>query len=302
MRYPGFYHEVENRYMIKVKLILLLTILITKLSVAQYYEAGVGIGLSLYYGDLNAPDLSTNLTNSRFAIQGFARYLPHANYGVRANLMIGRLYGDDNKSKEQFQKTRNLRFHSILVEASVMGEYYLFGYDAREGTQLFSPYATAGVALFYFNPKADYQGQTYALQPLGTEGQGLPGMPSKYSRLSFAIPFGGGIKFKINDRWNFNVELLARKTFTDYIDDVSTNYVDINELSAANGPISAALSNRIGEALGSEPVNLPGGKRGGSGVDDYYFSFMIGVSANLETIFGIGKSEHTPDCPHYITN
>lgn len=269
-------------------------------SEAQYYEFGVGVGSTLYWGDLNAPDLSTNLSNAELGGQLILRYLPNKNIGLRANLTIGKFSGDDRNSRLEFQQIRNLRFTSIMVEGALMGEYYLFGYDAKEGTQLFSPYATAGLALLYFNPKADFNGETYALQPLGTEGQGLPGQAAKYSKLALAIPFGGGIKLKINDKYNFGVELLSRLTFTDYIDDVSTNYANTDDLLATYGPISQALGDRRNEALGLEnPLNTPGEQRGGATVNDYYFSIMFNFTANLESIFGLGKDKHSADCPRF---
>lgn len=267
---------------------------------AQYYEFGVGVGSAVYWGDLNAPDFSTNISKSEWASQIILRYIANKNLSYRANLTIGKLSGDDRNSSLEFQKIRNLRFTSVILESAAMVEYFVFDYDAKMGTQLFSPYLTAGVGFLYFNPKADFEGETYELQPLGTEGQGLPGMPAKYSKLALAIPFGGGVKFKVNDRYNFGVEILSRRTFTDYIDDVSTTYANTDDLLATYGPISQGLADRRNEALGLEdPLNTPGSKRGGETVDDYYFSLMFNFTANLESIFGIGKGEHSPDCPRF---
>lgn len=268
-------------------------------SSAQYYEFGVGLGSTLYYGDLNAPDLSTNLSNAEFGGQLMLRYIANKNIAFRANLTFGKLSGDDRKSRLEFQKIRNLRFTSILLEGALLGEYYFFGYNAKAGTQIFSPYVTAGLGFVYFNPKSDLDGETYALQPLGTEGQGLPGQPDKYSKVALAIPFGGGVKIKINDRYNFGIELLSRKTFTDYMDDVSTTYANTDDLFATYGAVSAALADRRGEALGVPALNTPGAQRGGAGVDDYYFSIMFNLTANLESIFGIGKGSGSVDCPRF---
>ena len=274
-------------------------ILLSFNSSAQYYEFGGGLGATLYYGDLNAPDLNTNLGNSKFGGQLMLRYIATKNIAVRANLTLGKLSGDDRRSDLEFQKIRNLRFSSLMVESALLGEYYFFGYDAKTGTQLFSPYVTAGFGFIFFNPKTDLNGETYELQPLGTEGQGLPGQAAKYSKVALAIPFGGGVKMKINDRFNLGVELLARRSFTDYLDDVSTVYANTDDLFAVNGAISAALADRRGEALGIPQLNTPGAKRGGSGVDDYYFSFMINLTANFESLFGIGKGSGSVDCPRF---
>jgi len=268
-------------------------------SSSQYCEFGIGLGSTLYYGDLNAPDLSTNLGNSEFGGQLILRYIAKKNMVIRANLTLGKLSGDDRKSELEFQKIRNLRFTSLVVEGALLGEYYIFGYDTKASSQLFSPYFTVGFGFFHFNPKSDLNGEIYNLQPLGTEGQGLPGQVGKYSKMALAIPFGGGVKIKINDKYNFGIELLARRSFTDYIDDVSTVYANTEDLFANYGEISAAFADRRGEALGVPQLNTPGFKRGGSGVDDYYFSFMFNLTANLESIFGLGQGSGSIDCPRF---
>ena len=268
-------------------------------SSSQYCEFGIGLGSKLYYGDLNAPDLSTNLGNSEFGGQLILRYIAKKNMVIRANLTLGKLSGDDRKSELEFQKIRNLRFTSLVVEGALLGEYYIFGYDTKASSQLFSPYFTVGFGFFHFNPKSDLNGEIYNLQPLGTEGQGLPGQVGKYSKMALAIPFGGGVKIKINDKYNFGIELLARRSFTDYIDDVSTVYANTEDLFANYGEISAAFADRRGEALGVPQLNTPGFKRGGSSVDDYYFSFMFNLTANLESIFGLGQGSGSIDCPRF---
>ena len=72
----------------------------------------------------------------------------------------------------------------------------------------------------------DYYSQWIDLQPLGTEGQGTTAYPDrkKYSRTQIAIPMGGGVKISLNDNLNIAFSFSARKTYTDYLDDVSTTY------------------------------------------------------------------------------
>ena len=124
----------------------------------------------------------------------------------------------------------------------------------------------------------------------------------KYKRISLAIPFGAGVKFKLNERINFSVDVLARKTFTDYIDDVSTNYVAFDELAAGNGEIAASLGNRIGEYLGQdEPVSVATGQqRGGADVTDYYFTGMVTITFKLNKNINLfGSHRHRTDCPKF---
>jgi hypothetical protein len=102
-----------------------------------------------------------------------------------------------------------------------------------------TPYVFVGVAVYHFNPYAyDTTGKKVYLQPLSTEGEGLPQYPGRkeYALTQLAIPFGGGIKFRITDRVVLAYEIGMRKLFTDYLDDVSNTYVSETVLLAAKGP------------------------------------------------------------------
>lgn len=268
---------------------------------AQYLEYGLGVGGAVYWGDLNAPDFGTNIGNTNLAVQGVAKLNFSRYFAAKANLLYGKLSGDDNRSFQEWQKQRNLSFTSSLVELAVLGEFHVFGYNFGEVNPI-SPYITAGLAGFHFNPKTTFQGNTVALQPLGTEGQGLPGFASKYSRVSLAIPLGAGAKLQLNERTNISVDIIGRWTITDYIDDVSTDYVAFDELAAGNGVLAAQLGNRIGEALGqSEPVSLPTGtKRGGASINDYYFTAMVTLTFKLNrNVQLFGRHRHRTDCPKF---
>jgi hypothetical protein len=112
-------------------------------------------------------------------------------------------------------------------------------------------YGFVGMGVFYFNPKGRLpNGEWTALYPLHTEGQGLPGGPKQYSRVSFCIPVGGYYKLTINKIWSIGVEFTYRKTFTDYIDDVGGAYYDPAKLLAAYGPLSAQMSD---PSIGLDP-------------------------------------------------
>ena len=267
----------------------------------QYLEYGLGIGTSVYWGDLNAPDFGTNIGNANLAVQGMAKLNFSKYLAVKANLLYGSLSGDDSRSFVDWQKQRNLDFNSSLLEFSVLGELHVFGYNFGEDNPI-SPYITAGLGVFHFNPKTTFQGSEVALQPLGTEGQGLPGFASKYSKVALAIPFGAGAKFQLTNTMNISLDILARRTFTDYIDDVSTNYVAYDELAAGNGVLAAQLGNRIGEFFGqSEPVSLPTGtQRGGAKINDYYITAMVTLTFKLNrNIQLFGGHKHRTDCPKF---
>ena len=306
-----FYQKILNFAIIcngllemRKHILILVVSLFTSLSLkSQYLEYGFGLGGVTYWGDLNAPDIGSNLSNTRLAVQGVAKLSFSEYFAAKANLLVGTLTGDDNKSFVEWQKQRNLNFKSRLVEFAVLGELHIFGYNFGIENPI-SPYITAGISAFYFNPTTELDGVTYDLQPLGTEGQGLPGFASKYNRLSIAIPFGAGAKLRVNDQVNISFDIIARRTFTDYIDDVSTNYVAFDELAAGNGVIAARLGNRVGEFLGQdEPVSFEtGAQRGGANIKDYYFSSMVTLTFKLNEnvqMFGKFKSKSRSDCPKF---
>lgn len=89
-------------------------------------------------------------------------------------------------------------------------------------------YVFTGINGFWFDPTAvaPSNGISYSLQPLGTEGQFVLPSRDPYSRVQVALPLGVGFAFRITDDINLNVELSYRRSFTDYMDDVSSTYVN----------------------------------------------------------------------------
>ena len=76
-------------------------------------------------------------------------------------------------------------------------------------------------------------------------GQGTPvNAAAPYGRVSVAVPFGMGYRWAVGRKMSVSLEVGFRKTFTDYLDDVSTTYADPNVLATYNGTLSAQLSNR----------------------------------------------------------
>jgi len=116
------------------------------------------------------------------------------------------------------------------------------------GRVSWTPYGFIGVAGFLNNPEAqapatDLQGNSLPeagkwvkLRPLGTEGQYSTLDPTDanygikpYKVAQIAIPFGIGIRLKLNQVMDFSAEWGFRYTFTDYLDDVSRNYVGLDK-------------------------------------------------------------------------
>ena len=282
------------------RFILIVTILFSVFlndSNAQKLEVGFGLGTSTYWGDLNSTDFTTNLKNSGLAVEVSGRAVYTRYLGVRVNLAFGNVNGNDNRATNLWQRERNLSFKSHILELAALGEFYFFEYDEET---VFIPYLTAGLSVFHFDPKTKLNGVEYRLQPLGTEGQKLPGYNKPYSLISSAVLFGAGAKLKLTDKLNLSVDIIARRAFTDYLDDVSTNYVNFNEFLSNGQVLTANLANRMHEFRGTnELLNIPtGAQRGGEKVKDYYFLTMVGIHFTVGDGFK-SKSGYKPNCPKF---
>ena len=143
----------------------------------------------------------------------------------------------------------------------------------------FTPYAFIGVAFFHFSPKTLYKTNWVDLHALGTEGQGINGYPEPYKLNQWDVPFGGGIRLSLSNHINFMFELGLRKTFTDYLDDVSGQYVDLDLLRQENGALASILSNRSLDESGNQ-IPLTGEPRGSS-AKDWYVLTGVRLSYNF---------------------
>ncbi len=247
---------------------------------AQEWDYGVWAGFSNYFGDLN--------TRTSFEYMGpgggaFARY----NMGTRFAWKNGFNYGSvsyaDEASPDPFQRARNLSFKSNILEITSQIEINFFRYEPRKDRFKFTPYLTFGISGFYFNPKAELDGEWIALQPVGTEGQNDPDSGKKpYSRFNFAIPVGGGFKYSFHPSWTLGVEIGVRKTFTDYLDDVSDVYPANVYSFAVSRNVAEALSDRSGEV--GEPIGVPGKQRGMDTKPDSFMFFGLSLSYTIPKI------------------
>lgn len=219
----------------------------------------LGIGASNFLGELGGAnqigtnfvrDLEFSATRPSFALG--MRYKFHKRWAVKGGFHYLLLSGNDKLTKEPFRQNRNLHFRSHVFELSVQGEFYftkeqqghIYKIKNAKGMKSYDWqfYLFGGVGAFYYNPQAKYRGNWVNLQPLGTEGQGLPGGPKKYSRVSICIPYGIGGKYAIDKEWSVGIEVGIRKTFTDYIDDVSGVYYDNSKIYQERGAAAAYLA------------------------------------------------------------
>lgn len=279
--------------------LLALAILFTSTAFSQRVHVGVFGGLAAYNGDLTEKIFPKKTTNGAIGIT--LNYELQERITLRGGLTYAIVGGADRFSDKEELKARNLAFETKVLELSALGEYYLFNMrDMR-----WSPYLFAGIAVYRFNPYAFQPGsnEKVFLRPLSTEGQGVPGYSASqpYSLTQAAIPFGGGVKFAVNDNIHVGVELGLRKLFTDHLDDVSGNYIDATDLLNARGQLAVDMAYRGDEVPGGDPTfPLKDAQRGSPKAKDYYYFSGIHLTYRLGAgSTGAGKRNRT-GCPTNI--
>jgi hypothetical protein len=224
------------------------------------------LGSSKYTGDIAGRFESFNSASYNFGFGAQYRYSEHI--VLRTNLNLVRITGDD---KFGTNPTRNLSFKTNIYEWNVQGVYDLFRFNKmyRRRRQI-TPYGILGVGLFYYNPKAELDGTNYALRGYQTEGQ-------SYSAINYSVQFGGGFRYKLNPHIDIAFEAIFKKTFTDYLDDVSTVYpTDILEWT---DPIRQGLSYKQED----RPIErAPGEKRGNPDNKDAYLTIGFRLEYTLQ--------------------
>jgi hypothetical protein len=236
-----------------------------------------GSGIAYYKGDMVDPrELGILKPNIAFGAEYFV--LPRIS--VRAGLTWFQMAGKDSKANDD-RIERNLHFRSSSLELNATGAVNLIPTGERFYQRArINLHAWAGIGVLYFNPKAQYQGDWVALAPLHTENK-------KYSRIQPVIPFGLGVRIKVDPFFNVLIEGGYRKTFTDYLDDVSSRrYANSTELES---DLARALADRRiegfiarGQDYNAEKYTDPEwasthGRRGNPKNDDGYFIGNITV-------------------------
>lgn len=220
-----------------------------------------------------------------------------ANYRYAFTLRAEATFGMVSASDAVLQKVkstvygryeRNLSFRSTISEFMIAAEIhplFIFNkYDDEHDRELpmFSPYLLAGVGFFSFNPQTQLNGKWIDLQPLSTEGQGFSKYPDRkpYKLNQVNIPVGIGVRYELGSAFNLRAELVYRILSTDYLDDVSTTYIDPlqfqNYLTGTKLDNALHLYDRQYE-LDPTHITQEGDQRGNPQHNDSYFSFNIKI-------------------------
>lgn len=234
----------------------------------RYNYVGFTVNSLNYFGDLspleNAISTDISFTRPGFGLTFAHRFGPR--YTFRGEFMYGTLSGSDFDSADpsdenaRFRYVRNLQFRNRIKELTITAVFDLFKNESSYITRaVWTPYAYLGLTGVLHNPKG-YVGEDSGLpeagtwvdlQPLGTEGQNgvlldtdVNAGIKPYKKIQFAIPFGIGVRYKLNQAMDLSFEMGTRYLLFDYIDDVSANYADVNRFS---DPLAAYMSDRSRE-------------------------------------------------------
>ena len=323
------YFNCKKFIFFSVPLLLIFTFTSQNLLGQYKFEYGFSLGTMNYEGDIGSgASIFNNKTSRTNPTASFhIGYIPVEFITLRASATLGTIQASDSllvgtSPAILAKKTRNQQFKSSILELALLAEIYptvLFSNNPSEVKGKFRPYLLLGFGGFHFKPKGLYQSpngteQWIDLKPLRTEGQGMPNHPDRkeYSLNQINIPFGIGLKYFISYRLSLGFELINRKTKTDYLDDVSTTYIDNQDfytffgLTSPIAPIAAQMANNPAFKNGgtySSGYGV-GELRGSSKYNDYYYSttikvtYRFGASAGTESI--LRSKSGSPGCPKNI--
>ena len=265
-----------GNYMKRITLIIVLLVVgMGGLQAQKTMEVGVFGGGSYYVGDLN-PGTPFLMTKPAYGL--VARLNLNPRWTIKLSGYRGKIAGDDNISNAAVN--RDLKFESQLTDISAVIELNFFNYITGSTRNFIAPYIFIGVGVFMFEPKAD----GVSLPDLGTEGQNIGFFGrSRYKTTQMAIPFGFGFKYSLNKKLGFAVEWGLRKTFTDYIDDVSTTYyLDGESIDPSN----------VAEIMSDPTMNhKPYEMRGNPSTKDWYAFFGVTITYK----FKLGRTKGCSD-------
>jgi hypothetical protein len=165
-------------------------------------------GTATYFGDLTT-DLHSLTFNPNLGL-GLSYNLTRL-FGARAELNYFRLGAiKSDMSGDISFSSNNFEFSGVVL-------YDLQSHikPASKRNKV-SSYIFAGFGITSFHSKVEKSGNFISYDSLSE---------SKHSGYTPVIPFGAGVKIKLGSKTDLILELGYRKTFTDYLDNVSPHYI-----------------------------------------------------------------------------
>lgn len=177
------------------------------------WELGTQFGGAYYLGDISR----VHILPSNLHLGLFARYNYDSRFAFKSALSFGRIQANDANSSSTFNNRRGLSFQNDIYEFSTVVEFNFFDFmPFRDDSFIASPYAFIGLSYFMHSPKLFINNDLVRVRSAQNEG-------NSYSAHQMGLPFGTGLKIK-GKQYGIGLFWGIRKTWTDYLDDVSTNY------------------------------------------------------------------------------
>lgn len=170
-----------------------------------YYQWYLNLngGISQGYGDILEGNWQGDmLTSESVSFSGSLRLGKHISpvFGIYGSYFMGDITGQSGKD------TKNMRyetsFNEFLLGTTVSFSNLIGGYKPR----LVNIYGTTGIGLI------DFDATAYRLSDGSQVGEGYPGTTET------TIPVGGGIDFRLSNRWDINLETTLRVIDGDKLD------------------------------------------------------------------------------------
>jgi len=222
--------------------------------------------------------------------------------GYRLSYVNGNIAGSDqdaeykNKEDAAYNRfKRNLDFKSKIVEGSLLVEMYPFKFipsRCKLHQWNFQPYLLFGIGIFSFNPQGSYYDDIVEdnvwvdLPPLHTEGQGFAEYESRktYALTQTNLPYGIGFVYPLGIKTSLAFEFVGRKLHTDYLDDVSTTYIDASlfdtYLNTEDAQLAKMVYNKSNLIDPDNPFTT-NQQRGNPSNNDFYYSFNVKFSIQI---------------------
>lgn len=245
----------------------------------QSKEIGLAVGTAYYLGDLNPHQHLAG--HKKPAFGGYLRYNLDGRISLRGGLFTGTLEFWDADSDNPWQQNRNLHFRNQITEVSALVELNYLNHRMGNPKDQITAYLTTGLAVYNHMPLGQVEGDWFELQPLGTEGQGTSWGEAQgiepYALTGLALPFGFGFKANVGPFLAFNVDWVLRKTWNDYLDDVSGFYANEAVLREEKGELAVLLADQS-LSTPNDRQSQAGLQRGDAGRDDVYGMLTASVS------------------------
>ncbi len=248
-----------------------------------------GAGSANYIGDLASfgglASVAVQSIRWNAGFQYTRHFSPH--FSTAISLQYIRIAGDDNYFSPSGTYAgnygRNLHFRTDIKEFGVLQIYEIFPNAQKLLKRSYiSPYLYLGLAGIMFDPMA--RGNFDYPSPGQKDWVSLDDQENaSYSKISFAIPFGFGLRYKVGPLTDIGFDMGYRISMTDFLDDVSDNrysavskkplFYRTYETTAAN-----TLVDRSTFATNAAPSFLAG--------PDHYITTQIRLIYHLPILIG----------------